>query len=185
MVALLTVLSPCFSRPGNYKALLVEPQQAPFEAMRKHYTGRADLLFANVAVATQDGEVVLYTSPDGATPFASILPGHRGQVAGIAGAVREVRVPGVTARKLLAMHGLAAPSLLMVDTEGFDLEVTRQFLATGLPLPLVIQLESYHLSRNDREALRILLHEKSYTFVDVEQDTVCFHTRLISAQGEH
>lgn len=129
--------------------------------------------------------MVLYTSPDGASPFASILPGHRGHVARTAGAVREVRVPGVTARKLLEMHGLAAPSLLMVDTEGFDFEVIRQFLAIGVPPPLVIQLESYHLSRKDREALRILLQENSYTYVDAEHDTVCFHKRLFSAQSEH
>ena len=72
----------------------------------------------------------------------------------------------------------------MVDTEGFDLEIVRQFLSLRQPLPLVIQLESYHLSREDRARLRSLLEERNYTYIDAEQDTVCFSSKLLHAQKD-
>lgn len=171
-------LEPILRQPGNYRALLVEPQQTAYQSMLDHYTMRTDICFANVAVTAEDGDVTLYTSVEGASPFATILPKHRKNVSNTSGGVRQVVVPGFTVEKLLKTYDLSDPDLLMVDTEGFDFEVVRQFLSSGRTPPSVIQLESYHLSRNDRKDLRTLLEEKKYTFADAGHDTICFHESI-------
>ncbi len=177
-------LEPVLRRPGNYRALLVEPQQAAYQSMLEHYRERTDLQFANVAVTAEEKEVVLYTSAEGSSPFASLLPDHRKYVSNTSGSVREVRVRGVPVKKLLEMNGLPGPHLLMVDTEGYDLEIVRQFLALSQKLPLVIQLESHHLSRNDRAELRKLLDAKGYTYADAGHDTICFHETLHASAAQ-
>ncbi len=171
-------LEPILRQPGNYRALLVEPQQTAFQSMLDHYKARTDIRFANVAVTATDGDVTLYTSKEGASPFASILPKHRENVSNTTGGVREVVVPGFSVETLLKTHEISDPDLLMVDTEGFDFEIVRQFLSSGRPPPSVIQLESHHLSRKDRTELRTLLSRSGYTYADAGHDTICFHESL-------
>jgi FkbM family methyltransferase len=168
-------LEPILSKPGNYKAVLVEPQPIAFKSMLQKYVERADLICENCAVADKDGEVVLFTSPDSSTPFASILRSQRERVAQESGSVVELKVPALTAKSLLEKHGFENVDILMIDTEGYDFQVLNQFLKACKMFPKLIQLESYHLDKHDRVKLRVTLEERGYGFIDVGQDTVCYH----------
>ena len=171
-------LEPIIERPGGFTALLVEPQPGAFKKIEALYGSRKDVLLENAAITELDGDVDLFSDDAGATPFATLLPSRAVHVKSVAGSLQVVKVRGLTVESLLARHRLSRVDMLMIDTEGFDLVILRQFLnCLGAP-PLVIQLESHHLSRPDRAELRSLLIQHGYGYVDTLQDTVCFHARL-------
>ncbi len=171
-------LEPIIRNPGNYMALLVEPQKPAFEKMTTRYSGRPDIKLSNVAISHKDGEIALFSSLSGDSEYASILPAHRGLIRHKSGGLRAFQVPTLTVESLLRSNHIHRADLLMIDTEGYDFEILKQFLRVGVSLPRLIQLESYHLSPSDRMSLRSILSSHGYLYAETNLDTVAFHRSL-------
>ena len=69
----------------NWRGVLVEPQIEAFERLQENYAGQDGLQFFNVAICDHDGEIDLFTRPDGMVQAASLerhlmkKPGRRGR----------------------------------------------------------------------------------------------------------
>jgi len=153
----------------GWKGVLVEPVPTLFGALRRNYRDTPGLTFINAAIADADGHRSFWRCRDDAPAPMTPLSSFRRDV--IARHVRdvdahfaEVLVPCLTVRSLLAQVSLPRLDLVMIDTEGYDYEILRQFLAPDLERwwPSLILYERRHLSREDRQAATELLRQRGY-----------------------
>ena len=89
-----------------------------------------------------------------------------------------MRVRSVTLEHLFDEHGVKTITLLQIDTEGFDLEVIRMALKTGI-LPALINYEFVNLSLKERLESCRLLAEHGYLFLHGRWDTLAVRDTVI------
>lgn len=158
--------------------ILIEPQPKIFAKLVENYRGAKNLIFENVAVAHQDGEVSLYTFAEG-----SALPEHATQLASFRrdalvhnghsyeGEVVETRVAAITLSSLLEKHNVERVDILQLDTEGFDFEIIKMIDFTRIK-PSIISFESAFLSVPEQQACTRLLSSHGYRLATFHVDTV-------------
>jgi FkbM family methyltransferase len=116
---------------------LLEPQPELFDALRKTYAHRPDLILVNAAVAGHDGSITMHRVRPTAAPeqwvtgTASLRPDMletiRPQVSNLDGMTETISVRAVTPQTVLREHGIGRFDLLQIDTQGFDYEVIKLF----------------------------------------------------------
>jgi FkbM family methyltransferase len=145
----------------HWNGILVEPQPAVFDQLRKTYRTEPQLIFENVAIAEQNGTMSLYCLDESmdipaATGWASLKKKNVTRLVGRDAPVREVQVPTVAVSTLLAKHQVQSVDLLQIDAEGYDYIIIKMFLETGIN-PSIIRFEYPLLSRTElRESLASL-----------------------------
>lgn len=167
----------------HWRGILVEPQPKLFSELVKNYTSEPQLIFENIALAHSDGEATLYAfkESDSLPRHASMLASFNreliaGNGFGYRGEIEELRVPALTAASLLSKHRISEIDLLQIDTEGFDYEVIRMFLQTGVK-PSIINFESGCLDAETLcECLR-LLTKFGYRLLTIGIDTIAFQQK--------
>jgi len=159
-------------------ALLVEPQLTPFQALVNRYSANPRIRLANCVVGNSDGEATLYVPGIGASPEASLNPRFYRRFGLSRSSVREIQVTSCSVTSLLAKYAVGRVNVLQLDTEGYDFEILSWFFAAGQQ-PELVNFESLHLSRTDRQASREFLR-KAYCFVETEQDTFAIKESLIA-----
>ncbi len=147
------VISPHALR-GEWSGILIEPQPEVFERLKRNYAKAADrMIFENVAIG-RDGRASLTLfrpaavsdSGDYGSSIASFRSAGVADQANVAeGHLERVVVECVTLDRVLAKHSWQDVDLLLVDTEGLDLEVL-QSLSLAAHRPGVIQFEHGHLT---------------------------------------
>ncbi|HEX4631928.1 MAG TPA: FkbM family methyltransferase [Chthoniobacterales bacterium] len=161
-------------RKTRWSGLLVEPVPYLYEMLVARYRDRPGMQVECAAISTRDGEAPLYRlrSIPGQTPewfnqLASldreVLLKHRESIPKIDSLLIEERVPTVRLDTLLARHGIARIDLLVVDTEGHDLEILRTLDLTRFR-PTLLMFEHQHLSEDDKQAAYALLKTAGYDF---------------------
>jgi FkbM family methyltransferase len=161
--------------------LLVEPLPDLFALLKENYSGQSSLIFEQCAIGRFDGDATFYrVRNDPALPRwlqglgsfdRTHLSSSRFPFARLERYVDEISVPCLTLTTLLARHGVVRPSLLQVDTEGFDTQIVRMALESGLRPP-IINYEHLHADRAERAACKRLLVEAGYHFIDIGGDTL-------------
>lgn len=160
-------------------AVLVEPQTRPYESLLKHYADNPRIRIINAAVGEFDGNVTLYVPSGEASPKASLINQHYHRFGMKAGEVREVSVASISVASLVKHCQVQDIDILQLDTEGMDYHILRLFFAAGVK-PDVINFESLHLDKNERQACRELLRENRYWWIDTDQDTFAFKKTLVT-----
>lgn len=161
-------------RKTRWSGLLVEPVPYLYEMLVARYRGRPGMQLECAAISTRDGEAPLYRlrSIPGQTPewfnqLASldreVLLKHRASIPEIDSLLIEERVPTVRLDTLLARHGIGRIDLLVIDTEGHDLEIVRTLDLTRFR-PTLLMFEHQHLSEDDKQAAYGLLKTAGYDF---------------------
>lgn len=164
----------------HWTGIFVEPQPRLFKQLVANYPNEPQLIFENVALGDQDGTAIFYAFkqtpglPLEATMLASFDryrvenngPGYRGEI-------EEIKVPTCTAGSLLKKHGVTAIDYLQVDTEGFDYEVVRMFLATGIK-PALIHYEHGCLDAETLCKGLSLLQTHGYRVLTIGVDTLAY-----------
>ncbi|MGE3693317.1 MAG: FkbM family methyltransferase [Novosphingobium sp.] len=179
-------LGECIRKLG-LRGVLVEPQQAAFDALRAHYADQPQLAFERAVIAAEDGSARFYRAdPDfwrqhiklggSGGEVASLDPGHvRRHVAQFGGerlASREEAylrwddLPALTLGTLQAKHGIGAPDLIQIDAEGFDYEILK--MIDWSQRPALIHYETLHLAVPERIAAWQLLRDKSYKLYETD-----------------
>ena len=164
----------------HLKGLLVEPLTDMFKELKENYATENQIFFENVAIANADGEASIFRFRADA-PVPDYVHGmatfDRSKIRRMAlkwrlnRFVEEVRVRSVTFERLLNEHNIKAISLLQIDTEGFDLEVIKMALKSGV-LPTLINYEFINLSLKDRSESCRLLNEHGYSLLHGRSDTL-------------
>jgi len=168
-------------RGCGLRGVLVEPQPGPFARLREAYADHPQLAFERAAIAPADGTVPFYRVdpafwarhglPKGIDSQISSLSRdqirfHVALFGGKALAARESEyltveeVPAMTLASLFRKHDILRPSLLQIDTEGFDFEVIK--MIDWAHPPDLIHYETVHLDVADRKASWALLRSHGY-----------------------
>lgn len=168
-------------RAWGLRGVLVEPQPGPFARLCENYADQPQLAFERAVIAPVDGTAAFYRVdpafwarhglPEGIDSQISSLwreqiRFHVALFGGKALAARESEyliaddVPALTLSSLLAKHQIARPTLLQIDTEGFDFGVIK--MIDWAQPPDLIHYETVHLPIPERKASWELLRAHGY-----------------------
>lgn len=172
-------------REAGWRGVLVEPQPAAFEDLRRNYAAQAErLTFLDAAVAERSGERPFYTVarddprnaglPDWASELASFDPDHIARHCPAARvAVRPVRTVTFSEAAGHLPDGLV--DLVVIDVEGYE-----RRLIESIPLDRhrvrFLMYEHKHLSRLDVDAVDAKLSGAGFTAKRFGRDTVAWRT---------
>ena len=162
----------------DLRAVLVEPQPDCFQLLQQKYAGRPNVRLSNVAIAREPGLATLYRfeSADLNDVSLSVFTSFRRQrleefrrLQGWDVEIVAFSVPAVPVGQVIAESGIDAIVALVIDTEGFDLEVLKIFDFLQWR-PLMVQLEHHQLSFADQQSALRLLRKNGYVVVRNKYD---------------
>jgi len=152
--------------------LLVEPVPYLFERLVANHAGNPRLKFENSALASSDGTVTFYRlrQTDDPMPYwydqlgtmnreVILKFGH--EIPDIENYLVEERVASISYETLLRKYDVSKVDLILIDTEGSDLEVLRQ-IDFKRHRPQLLIYEHAHLSSSDGRAAVDLLASQGY-----------------------
>jgi FkbM family methyltransferase len=168
------------------RGVLVEPHPMYFNKLKGTYRAIDGLTFVNAGVSQGDGHLTLHTfdADDPAIPawlhgsssFSRAEVASRAErVPGAEAHIREITVPLVSVDTLLKTCA-RPPGIVVLDAEGFDAMILRQFDFANLSPTLVIY-ESEAMTPEDAEAIETMFTAASYRILRLGQDTVAIHSR--------
>ncbi len=180
-------LHPFVHRFG-WRGLLMEPIRSYYDRLVANYAGVPNLIFENKALADQDGPRTMYRLRDGVggAPAWSTGVGsfdrdavvlHRESIPDIENSVVEQTVECITFRTLVAQHDLQRIDVVVIDTEGYDLEILRQLDFDRFHPELVIY-EQVLLSEEDKVSARHLLEQHDYTVYPIGPNNAAVRTGI-------
>ena len=172
-------------RPDTrWRGVLVEPVAHLFGQLSERYGNNRTLHLERAAIGETDGTTVIHrlqTGPGDSLwleQIPSLDPGLLQRNAGQFGQAErgtvEEAVPCLSVATLLARHSIARLDLLVIDTEGWDWRILRQFDLAWLQ-PKLLLYEHQHLPPNDRESAHRFLAQHAYEWVETEEgDTIAW-----------
>lgn len=141
----------------GWEALLVEPLPAAFSSLQENCRGLRNAKCVNVACSNRSGKARLFVGWDGISGQTSTMcldePLAKHRESG------SIEVEAVTATELLERHGWSRRiGILMVDTEGFDLEVLESLDITRFRPDLILTEEYDDGAGKNRRKYELLFH---------------------------
>lgn len=157
---------------NHWKGILIEPVKYYFELLKRNYAGSSQLVFENIAISERDGYRDFFRIREGfdflpqwtkglGSFNRDVLMKHRWVIPNIQQYLVQEQVECLSFASLLARHAVEKIDLIMIDTEGYDFEIIKQFDFTGTR-PAVIIYEHKHIARRDRLNCERLLKEQNY-----------------------
>lgn len=108
----------------GWRALLIEPHPEAFARLQRRHKKRRLATCLQIGCGDQDGELPLWTGPDGDTTLSSFTPGPIGHPTDAA--ARAIPIPVRRLDGVLAEQGFPETfAVLSVDAEGWDFAVLR------------------------------------------------------------
>jgi FkbM family methyltransferase len=175
------------ARPDvHWQGVLVEPVASLFAELHDRYADKPNLKLEQVAISDQDGTAQIHylQTNEGDTlwlqQLASLKPEvllHNAQQFGLTNVTTITEeVPTVTVSTLLQRHALSRLDLIVIDTEGLDWQVLRQF-ELRKPGPRLILYEHQHLSAEERAEAHHFLTRHGYDWAEMaEGDTIAWRS---------
>jgi len=171
------------------QGVLLEPQKDAFVRLQANYGGFTGFHLINAAIADRDGQSTLYRikagaqGPDWLHQIASfdknVIRGHAHMVPNLDSMIETETVHCMSFATLFDRVGLQTVDMLVIDTEGFDIEVLRLF---DVPkrAPAIIRFEHKHLNTADyEESLEMLVHG-GYRLTICGTDTLAYRNQVSS-----
>jgi FkbM family methyltransferase len=168
----------------SWRGTFVEPVPYLFEKLRGNYGGEDRFTFVNAAVSDESKPCAFYyVSPKarqenpafptwveqlGSFDKQIILENYNGQLAPY---IVETEVVGISLPKLLHETKNESLDVLIIDTEGADLKILRQY-PFERHAPTVILFEYCFFSEAERNAAKSWLGER-YDIRDLGKDYFC------------
>jgi FkbM family methyltransferase len=176
------------TRPGiRWRGVLVEPVAHLFAKLSERYAKYPELRLERAAICETDGMTVINRLQTGADDSlwleqlpsldADLLQSNARQFGLTNPPAIAENVPCFSVPTLLARHHLNALDLLVIDTEGWDWRILRQFDLKNLQ-PKLILYEHQHLSAQEREQAHQFLAKHEYGWAETDEgDTVAWRLR--------
>ena len=173
------------TRPDTrWRGVLIEPVAHLFAELSKRYANKPALRLERAAIGERDGEITIHRldttahDPLWLEQVPSIEPEILRRTAQQLGASDKATVTETVAclsvATLLARHGIEHLDLLVIDTEGWDWRILRQF-DLGALRPELILYEHQHLGEEERGQAQEFLRRHDYDWVETEEgDTLAW-----------
>ncbi len=133
----------------RFFSVLIEPQRNEFERLKENYSQQNHRIdFLNVAISRTDGPVKLYKNIDseGKSGHSTLLLRQNDQNTFFDEDHYEL-VDGITVSTLMKSYENSV-DVLVIDTEGFDMEIVNQFIEEKI-YPKMIYFEKPHPNPDD------------------------------------
>jgi len=182
-------------RKHGWHGILVEPQPAVFDKLLANYSDVSGLTFVNAAIAAAAGTRPLFVIRDEAGSVIDVVQDDTGTVVDSLGGVASFdkahverflpsaarRYPGIRIGSLEVqcttfgdvLSDTPRLDLLLIDTEGYDLELLELFDFERFR-PDIVRFEHVHLSRADWDEAVELLARRGYRVLREEYDTTAY-----------
>lgn len=172
------------------RALLIEPMDVPYAALAQRYADVPGVHVLQTAISDRNGamemhyiadergepDLTLFSSLDRGTVERNLRSRGRPSSGEYRILSREIAVR--TLRSVLEEHRMEDPDAVVLDTEGFDARIVKDFLNDGVE-PKVIRFEYCNLSRRDFGEVRALLVDRGYEIVRSGIDIYCQKAGLL------
>ncbi len=178
------------TRPAGskWRGVMVEPIHHLFAQLQQHYGSQRRIQMVNAAVGESDGRVEIFRvrteqgDPLWLEQLASldreVLARNVIQMGQSADRIISEAVPSLTVRTLLTRNQVETLDLLIIDTEGWDWRILRQF-DLGQLKPALILYEHQHLSAGDRGEAHAFIGRHGYEWAEMpEGDTLAWRKSL-------
>lgn len=175
-------ITPLVTSPKT-RCILVEPNPEAFQRLSHTHSESVGVFLENVAVSTSgEHSIRLWTascSTFGGAPTDLMMSSDRALLQrlltryGASTEVRSIEVPAVSSRSLLEKHEFSTVDLLVVDTEGADAAILRDYPFDS-HAPKYLLFEHCHLANPDFTSLIDFLALKGFRFLFTELDALAF-----------
>jgi FkbM family methyltransferase len=156
----------------GWRGVMLEPVPYLFERLVANYAGNPRVKFENSALASSDGTTTFYRLRQTDDPMPhwydqlgtmnrDVILKHRREIPDIENYLVEERVACISYETLLRKYDVSKVDLILIDTEGSDLEVLHQ-IDFKRHRPQLLIYEHTHLSSSDRMAAADLLASQGY-----------------------
>lgn len=181
-------LHPLLARPETrWRGVLVEPVGHLFAQLSQRYGHNPALRLERAAIGERDGTTVIHRlalAPNDSLWLEQIpsldpvlLQHNAGQLGQADNATVAEEVPLLTVPSLLGRHGISQLDLLVIDAEGWDWRILRQFDLTTAQAKLILY-EHQHLAAEDRAKAHAFLTRFGYDYAETaEGDTLAWSLR--------
>lgn len=185
-------LYPLLQRRGNrWRGVLVEPVAHLFTQLSQRHGNNPALRLEQAAIGESDGTTIIHrlatapTDPLWLDQIPSLDPRllqeNAAQFGQTGSAIVREEVRSYAVATLLERHAITRLDLVVIDAEGMDWRILRQFDLQTLE-PKLILYEHQHLSAAEREAAHQFLARFNYGWAETpEGDTMAW--RLIDAKA--
>lgn len=171
----------------KWSGIIVEPVPYLFTQLKQNYAGHENLILENVAISDKDEEIkdfwyvrqaqephnlpIWYDqlgsfSRDVILRVSSTIPGLENMLV-------KQHVHCVSLKVLFSRHNVKKIDLLLIDTEGYDFEIIKQFDFASFQ-PKIIMYEHKHLSVEDQRACNAYVQSKGYRLIEEDGNTLAF-----------
>lgn len=174
-----------YVRDFGWSGLVIEPLPDIFEILKKNYRAYPNVIPLNFAISASEKDQTLFTVRTDSTASAhahqyssfrrEIVEKHTNFVPDIADRIEERTVACITFDTLLKRYVADRNiDVLQIDTEGYDYEILKM-IDFQVTKPSIINYESCHLSRADKNASVRLLVNQGYRVAAGDLDTIAYH----------
>jgi len=167
------------------RCILVEPNPEAFQRLSDNHRDTDGIILENVAVSIRGENTMHLWAPEcstiGGAPADLLVSSDRGLLQrllkryGASTEVRYIEVPAVSSLSLLEKHAFSKVDLLVVDTEGADAAILRDYPFDSHP-PKFVLFEHTHLGNPDFASLIDFLARKGFRFYFAETDALAVGT---------
>lgn len=164
----------------NWQGILVEPQKDAFLALKDNYRTKNRLIFENVAITKEVGEIDFYKCSS--SILSSVNPDlwfinrkTKGKKSWYlnkikSSSTKKIKVNSITFTKLIEKHSVKKIDLLVIDTEGYDYEIIKEINFSKIK-PYMIRYEDLFLTRKEKRKCFEFLKKKGYVVMDLGSDS--------------
>lgn len=169
-----------FIKKFNPSVVFVEPIKKNFDNLKKYYANQKNLFYENSAISVNDEISELYKVKEDKIHF------YDDHVVGITSFdkkhllkhgiskfhIIKEKVNVISIQNLINKYSLKNIDLLLIDTEGYDAKIVKDFLENSNLRPLII-FEYIHIKNNEFSETTKLLLNNNYDLFKLEENLIC------------
>jgi FkbM family methyltransferase len=178
-----------FAREIGWHGILVEPVPYLFDRLVDNYYGASGIALENVALAEHNGRKCFYRLREttdllpswydqiGSLDLGTVLS-HRSVIPNIEDYLLKEEVECLTFETLITRHQVSKIDLILLDTEGYDLNIMKMIDLQRFRPELIIY-EQKHLSPADKSAASLLLRSHGYVVHPIGMNNAATRTAIL------
>ncbi|MBD1173960.1 FkbM family methyltransferase [Pelagibacterales bacterium SAG-MED01] len=170
-----------FIKNFNPSVIFVEPIKSNFDNLKKFYSNQKNLFYENVAISVNNeinelykvNENYLHLYDEHIVGITSFDKNHLIKHGVKNKHIVKENVKTISITSLLKKYSIQNFDLLLIDTEGYDSLIVKDFLINTKIRPIIIFEYIHSKKEYFSEAIKILISNK-YVLFRINENVICF-----------